>query len=258
LSESPGTSAGFDDEEWAALPPTRRVACTLLLLVLLGLTWAATASAQAAAPAVKPTQALATLLSAHEAFSKPELTSARIELVPAQRPLTNEQTVLPVLGEATSPNGKHWLQVRLPGRPNSHTGWIKEHATRASTTRWHIVVDTSSRRVTVYERGRPIRSVKAVVGKPSTPTPLGEFFVEESIRLRSYDVGAPFALALSARSNVLQEFAGGPGQIGLHGLMNVGGTPGTAISHGCVRLDNATMLWLVLHVGPGVPVTITG
>ena len=69
--------------------------------------------------------------------------------------------------------------------------------------------------------------------------------------------GGPFALATSARSNVLQEFEGGPGQIALHGLNNVGGTLGTAVSHGCVRLDTGAMRWLVARIGPGVPVTIT-
>jgi lipoprotein-anchoring transpeptidase ErfK/SrfK len=111
--------------------------------------------------------------------------------------------------------------------------------------------------VIVYRNGWPVRIVKAVVGKPSTPTPLGEFFVEEVIQLRATDVGAPFALALSARSNVLQEFDGGPGQIALHGLSNVGGVLGSAVSHGCVRLDNRTMRWLVFRIGPGVPVAIT-
>ena len=102
----------------------------------------------------------------------------------------------------------------------------------------------------VYWADRLQRVFRAVVGKPSTPTPTGEFFVEESIALRPTDVGAPFALALSARSNVLQEFAGGPGQIALHGLENVGGVPGTAVSHGCVRLDNSAMRWLVRHMVP--------
>ena len=97
----------------------------------------------------------------------------------------------------------------------------------------------------------------AIVGKPSTPTPHGAFFVEESVKLRAGDAGAPYALALSARSAVLQEFDGGPGQIALHGLMNVGGVLGTAVSHGCVRLDNDAMRWLVGRIGPGVPVTIT-
>ena len=39
--------------------------------------------------------------------------------------------------------------------------------------------------------------------------------------------------------------------------MNVGGVLGTAASHGCVRLSNAAMRWLVIRIGPGVPVTIT-
>ena len=69
-------------------------------------------------------------------------------------------------------------------------------------------------------------------------------------------VGAPFALALSARSNVFQEFDGGPGQIALHGLANVGGQLGTAVSHGCVRLSASALAWLVLRVGPGTPVSI--
>lgn len=149
------------------------------------------------------------------------------------------------------------MKVELPGRPNGHTGWILGTAALRSVTDWRIVVDTSLRRVTLYRAGRPVRTLEAVVGKPSTPTPTGEFFIEESIALRASDVGAPFALALSARSNVLQEFDGGPGQIALHGLGNVGGVPGTAVSHGCVRLADQAMRWLVARVGPGVPVTIT-
>ena len=69
--------------------------------------------------------------------------------------------------------------------------------------------------------------------------------------------GAPFALALSARSNVLQEFDGGPGQIAIHGLENLGGTLGTAVSHGCIRLGLQAITWLVQRIAPGTPVTIT-
>jgi lipoprotein-anchoring transpeptidase ErfK/SrfK len=205
---------------------------------------------------VRPTQALAALRNAHEAYSKPSPHSTRLELVQAERPLTGEQTVLPVIGKATGPAGLVWLRVRLPGRPNGLSGWIKQPGTLASTTGWHIFVNTARRQVAVYDRGRRVRTFEAVVGKPSTPTPTGQFFVEEAIQLQPTDVGAPFALALSARSNVLQEFDGGPGQIALHGLDNVGGVPGTAASHGCVRLTDDTMKWLVLHIAPGTPVTI--
>jgi len=101
-----------------------------------------------------------------------------------------------------------------------------------------------------------VRSFAAIVGKPSTPTPHGRFFVEESVRMPPGSPGAPFALALSARSNVLQEFAGGPGQIAMHGVANIGGSPGTAVSHGCVRLTNRRIRWMAARIGSGVPVTI--
>ena len=220
------------------------------LALLVAFAFLGATSAQASV--VQPTQKLAALLTTHEAFAKPSRSSTPLRVVQAQRPLTGERTVLPVVGET-----KDWLHVRLPGRPNGRTGWIVRRRTVGSTTGWRIVVNTSTRQVVVYRSGKVVRRVRAVVGKPSTPTPHGQFFVEEAIQLRATDVGAPYALALSARSEVLQEFDGGPGQIAIHGLSNVGGVPGTAVSHGCIRLANAMMRWLVLRIGPGVPVTIT-
>jgi len=223
----------------------------LATLALVALTATGAATAGAGNAAVRPTQQLVALLRPHEAHSGPAVRTARLVLVPATTPITGERTVLPVLAVK-----QRWLEVRLPGRPNGHTGWILRGETARSVTHWHIVVDSSRREVTVYRSGRPVRVFEAIVGKPSTPTPIGQFFVEESIALRPTDVGAPYALALSARSNVLQEFAGGPGQIALHGLSNIGGVLGTAVSHGCVRLADAAMRWLVVRIGPGVPVTI--
>ena len=172
------------------------------------------------------------------------------------RPITGEQTVLPVIGHATDARGAAWLRVFLPGRPNSHTGWISTRSTTRTITRWQITVRISTRHVTALRDGRPVARFTAVVGKPSTPTPLGRFFVEETVALAAQEVGAPYALALSARSNVLQEFAGGPGQIALHGTNNVGGILGTAASHGCIRLDTQAISWLATRIGPGTPVTI--
>lgn len=241
----------------AARPACSRAVVALTTLVLAAAVWAAPGRA-GARPSVRPTQELAALLEAHAVFSRPARESASLGLLAARRPLTGERTTLPVLGERVGADGVGWLRVRLPGRPNGRTGWIRRHGTVASTTIWHVVVDTSERRVTVYRKGSLVRVFDAVVGKPSTPTPRGEFFVEEAVQLTAGEAGAPFALALSARSDVLQEFDGGPGQIALHGLANVGGVPGTAVSHGCVRLDGDAMHWLVVRIGPGVPVTITG
>jgi lipoprotein-anchoring transpeptidase ErfK/SrfK len=226
----------------------RTLAILATVLVSLGVV-----SSAAATPTVTATQDLATLMRSQTARAKPSASARSLGVVPARTPITHARTTLPVLGTYGA-----WLLVRLPGRPNGHTGWIAEHGTTSSVTAWHLVVDTAGRRVLVFHAGHQVRSIKAVVGKPSTPTPAGEYFVEESIALSAHQVGAPFALALSARSSVFQEFDGGPGQIALHGLDNVGGVPGTAASHGCVRLDDATMRWLAGRIGAGVPVTITG
>lgn len=249
---------------WAVRPPhpchTNRLArlASLALLVATFMVAMGTAPAPAVTIViVKPSQELAVLFRSHEAMSRPSKHSAPVYYVRARRPITGARTVLPVLGQKKSADGLRWLHVELPGRPNGRTGWIRKRATVLATTRWHIVIDTSSRRVIVYRRARPIRVFRAVVGKSSTPTPIGRFFVEESIRLRAGAVGAPYALALSARSNVFQQFAGGSGQIAMHGLRNVGGVLGSAVSHGCVRLNSDAMSWLVLHAGPGTPVTIT-
>jgi lipoprotein-anchoring transpeptidase ErfK/SrfK len=126
-----------------------------------------------------------------------------------------------------------------------------------TTTSWQIVVRTSSRRVLVYRYGHLVRSFLAVVGKPSTPTPHGRFFVEESVLMPPGSAGAPFALALSARSDVLRKYDGGPGQIAIHGVTKLVGRPGTAVSHGCIRLSTNNIRWLAARITDGVLVTIT-
>ena len=231
----------------------------LLLLAPAGHAGAvASRTAAARVPlAVAPTQALAVMLTSQQALSAPDAHSARVALVALLRPITDAPTVLPVIGHATGPAGAAWLHVRLPGRPNDHTGWVRQSATVFANTRWHVVIDISERRLTVYRDGRVVRVLPAIVGKPSTPTPVGTAFVEEIVQVPPGGSGAPYALALSSRSTVYQEFAGGPGQIAIHGIANIGGALGTAVSHGCIRLATEAIVWLAERVGPGAPVTVT-
>lgn len=214
------------------------------------------APAGAASGRVPASQPLVVILHEHVARTGPSAHAGRIESVDDRRPLTRARTVLPVLGHVTSSTGGSWLRVRLPGRPNGHTGWISAHRTKRTSTDWGILVELSTRRVTVYHGGRARRHFRAVVGKPSTPTPRGAFFIEEALALSSYEPGGPFALATSARSNVFQEFEGGPGQIGIHGTNGLTGALGTAVSHGCIRLGTRAITWLARRIGAGVPLTI--
>ncbi len=201
-------------------------------------------------------QLLAVLQSDHRVHSSPRTHSAAIGLLAARRPLTGEATTVPVLARSRDARGITWLRVLLPGRPNGSSGWIAQQGTRARITGWSILVSLARRRVQVYRHGALTRSFRAVIGKPSTPTPTGRFFVEETFRMVASEPGGPIALALSARSNTLQEFEGGPGQIALHGRDGLGGTLGAAESHGCVRLATTSIEWLGAHIAPGTPVRI--
>ena len=221
------------------------------------------ACAQAAPATVRiaPHQETVALLASHEVRSGPTTGDTVVAHVSAERPMTGARTVLPLLGQSIDATGGSWLQVRLPGRTLKGrtppaSGWISAAKTSMSATDWHLVVNRRARSVAAYHNGQKLRTYKAIVGKGSTPTPTGEFFVEENVRLPGNRPGAPFALATSARSKVFQEFEGGPGQIALHGLSNVGGSLGTAVSHGCVRLANRSITWLAKRIKPGDPVTI--
>lgn len=210
----------------------------------------------ASAPTPRPwaSQPLVVLIGGHVARRAPNADARAIEAVAARRPLTRVRTVLPVLGSRGP--GDAWLRVRLPGRPNGHTGWIAAARTRPASTPWRIVVSLNRRQVAVSRSGHVVRRFAAIVGKRSTPTPVGSFFVEEGLRLSPGASGSPFALATSARSDTLREFDGGPGQIALHGTGNLSGSLGTAASHGCVRLAPHAIAWLARRIGAGVPLSI--
>jgi hypothetical protein len=247
-----------------------RAAFAALPLLLLLLVLATPAHARV--PVIKSEQDVAVVMRSHWVFATPD--RHHVGKVWDTTAITGVRTRLPILAYGTAPgiatNGTttgtgtagnggapRWLLVRLPGRPNGHTGWIQAADVRIEKMQWHIVVSTWLRRLSVYRGGHLVRSFAAIVGKPSTPTPRGEFFVEERVTLGASAPGAPSALALSARSNVLQEFDGGPGEIAIHGIDNIGGTLGTAASHGCIRVSTAAVRWLAGRIAGGTPVTIT-
>lgn len=164
-----------------------------------------------------------------------------------------------VLG-ARSMAGACWLHVVLPTRPNGSSGWIASDRTMLFATRWRIEINRGARLLTVWHDGRAIRRVTADVGARATPTPAGRFSVlwaRPMVRNRAL---GPWILPISAYSDVLQRFAGGPGRIAIHGW-SAGGPFGRATSHGCARVADDAISWLVATIGAtqiaGVPVDIT-
>lgn len=157
-------------------------------------------------------------------------------------------------------DGRRWLLVRLPERPNDAAGWIPADLTRDSTTPWRIVVSTEDEQVTVERAGRRVVSFPAVVGKPSTPTPHGLFAIDEPIRQPPGSELGPWALFLTAHSRVLDDYGGGPGRIAIHGRAGplLADPLGTAASHGCIRVPNARVRWLARIAVNGTPVEVVG
>ena len=112
-----------------------------------------------------------------------------------------------------------------------------------------------------YAHGLPqggrIKQLGVALGAPSTPTPKGTFAVYQKVREPGYSPLGPWALHLTAHSNVLFEYAGGPGRVAIHGARGaLWATAGTNPSHGCIRVPDPKIATLVPLVRPGTPVEI--
>jgi lipoprotein-anchoring transpeptidase ErfK/SrfK len=150
-----------------------------------------------------------------------------------------------------------WAEVLLPVRPNGSTGWIRSDDVELHDITLEVEVDLEARRLTVRDDGEELLSTATAIGDPEHPTPTGRFYVVD--KLQSPNPGGaygPFAMGLSAYSNVLTEFAGGDGQVGIHGT-NAPASVGQPVSHGCMRVDNAVITELTDILPLGTPVTIS-
>jgi lipoprotein-anchoring transpeptidase ErfK/SrfK len=158
--------------------------------------------------------------------------------------------------QARRVDGQLWYRVLLPKRPNESSGWVPASQVRASPRGYSAKVDLSSRRLTLYQGTDTVRTFPVAIGQPGTPTPTGRFFV--TVRLRPPLISAVYgawALGLSAYSEVLDQFGTGDGQIALHGTSDPSQL-GRAVSHGCVRLSNASISALAAQLPVGSPVEI--
>lgn len=159
-----------------------------------------------------------------------------------------------LLQEYLAPNGEDWVEVRIPGRPNGRTGWVlREGLGEFHVVRTQLVVDLSSLRLTLYRNGRRVLEAPIGVGKSSTPTPTGKFWIRE--KLKGFGpVYGPLAFGTAAYSPKLTDWPGG-GVVGIHGTNQPSLVPGRP-SHGCVRLHNRDILKLARLMPLGTPLLI--
>ena len=151
---------------------------------------------------------------------------------------------------------KGWVKVDLPTRPNKSRGWVRRGDVDLSFTRLRLEVRTKQHRVRLLDGSRVVSSARIAVGRALSPTPPGRYFVTDIIRSKDpKGFYGPYALGLSAHSTVYTSFAGGNGQVGLHGT-NQPSVLGRDVSAGCVRVRNDVIRRLARRVPLGTPVVI--
>lgn len=159
-----------------------------------------------------------------------------------------------VLAQSSAAGHESWLHIRLPGRPNGRTGWVRRSALAAlHTTDMALDINLGRLRATLTRRGRAIWHAAIGDGKPSTPTPTGHFWIRELMRVAPGTLYGPYAFGTSDYST-LSEWPNG-GVVGIHGTDEPSLIPGHP-SHGCIRMRNAAITYLAFHLPIGAPVDI--
>src|SRR5215218_6660784 len=161
-----------------------------------------------------------------------------------------------VLESRLDENERAWLKIRIPGRPNGRTGWVREESlSNLKVVETHLTIDRKHLRATLRKRGKTIWSSPIGVGAPGTVTPKGRFWIRERLRnLGGSPIYGPWAFGTSAYSATLTDWPGG-GVVGIHGTNQPQLIPGRP-SHGCVRVPNARISRLARIMPVGTPITI--
>jgi len=188
-------------------------------------------------------------------YAHPDLRSRRVGRVHLETEDGFPEVYL-LLALRTDPSGQVWVRLRIPGRPNGRIGWVERAALGGfRQTRWLVVISLSQRALTAYYGGRVRFRAPVGVGKPTSPTPPGRFWIRERFRLANRSNPYwPWAIGTSDYST-LTDWPGG-GIVGIHGdfgePQKIPGDP----SHGCVRMRDSELAWLAPRLTLGTPVRI--
>jgi hypothetical protein len=166
------------------------------------------------------------------------------------------QNLVLVLDGIDVSRGKTWYHVRLPILPNNSTGWVRRgYLSDLQTVHTHLYVDRTAMTATLQRDGVTIFKTIVGVGRSYWPTPHGQFYIRDKLTNFGDPFYGPVAFGTSARSAVLTDWPGG-GFVGVHGTNEPGILPGH-VSHGCIRMRNATILKLSRLMPVGTPLTVS-
>lgn len=161
----------------------------------------------------------------------------------------------PVVAWVRRHTGK-WLGIVSPAIGNGRIGWIPRSTAKLGRVNYQLDVSLSQRHVTVLYRGRQVEHYLIAIGRPSAPTPTGDFAVTD--RLKTGDPSGPYGCCILATSalapHAIQDWSGG-NRIAIHSTPETSSI-GHNVSHGCMRLTLPEGAWLIAHIPLGTPVII--
>jgi lipoprotein-anchoring transpeptidase ErfK/SrfK len=144
----------------------------------------------------------------------------------------------------------------FPARPNHQTAWIERDDVRVIHHNWHAEVDTTANRLRVWEGDELRVDTLVVAGTPSTPTPLGRYYVnEKQEQATPYTAYGSWILSTNGFSEAHERFSGEVPIFGLHGTPYPD-TIGQDLSNGCIRMPNDIVEYLAAHMPVGTPVDV--
>jgi len=161
----------------------------------------------------------------------------------------------PLVMQVVEEHGE-WLKVLIQARPNHTEGWVRASDVEVTSTTYRMVLSLADRHLTVYDGDEVVAETDVVIGKDTTPTPVGAFYLSEKIAQKNPG-GAygPWILSTNGYSEALDLFDNGLPVVAFHGT-NQPDLIGTQASNGCIRMPNDVAAKLAEMLPAGTPIVI--
>jgi lipoprotein-anchoring transpeptidase ErfK/SrfK len=166
------------------------------------------------------------------------------------------QNLVLILNQVDVSSKQTWYRVRLPILPNNSVGWVQAgNLGQLYKVNTHLYVDRAHFTATLKRNGKVVFKTIVGVGRSIWPTPRGEFYIRSELTNFNDPFYGPIAFGTSARSATLTDWPGG-GFVGVHGTNQPEILPGR-VSHGCIRMPNASILKLARLMPVGTQLTVS-
>ncbi|HMM20790.1 MAG TPA: L,D-transpeptidase family protein [Selenomonadales bacterium] len=131
---------------------------------------------------------------------------------------------------------------RLQAAAESEVEPLNKPRAKVGLVKGNILISKSVRQLTLFDSNKPLRQYPIAIGKPSTPTPEGNYAIATKILNPGGVLGSRW-MGLNFDA------------YGIHGTSSPW-LIGQMVSNGCIRMHNAHAEELFYHVNVGTPVFI--